>query len=63
MYRPEHYTAMQIKEWGTDTETLLGWQPARPISGPGIGFWHRLKLAFAVFTGKADALFWWPPED
>jgi hypothetical protein len=30
--------------------------PARPIGGGP--FWQRWKLAWAVFTGKADALFW-----
>lgn len=37
-------------------------QPARPI-----GFYSlpsRARLAWAVFTGRADALFWvWRPEE
>jgi len=30
--------------------------PARPIGGGP--FWQRWQLAWAVFTGRADALFW-----
>ena len=33
------------------------WEPSRPIDGGP--FWQRFGLAWAVFTGKADALFWW----
>jgi hypothetical protein len=32
------------------------WAPSRPLDGGP--FWQRWKLAWAVFTGRADALFW-----
>lgn len=32
------------------------WVPARPIGM--IGLLHRLRTAWAVFTGKADAVYW-----
>lgn len=32
------------------------WMPARPLGAPTIG--NRLKCAWLVFTGKADALTW-----
>jgi hypothetical protein len=31
------------------------WLPARPLAGP---FWARLKDAWRVLTGKADAFTW-----
>jgi hypothetical protein len=34
----------------------MAWVPARPCGYPS--FWHRLKAAWLVFTGKADALRW-----
>lgn len=37
-------------------KTVRCWVPARPCSAPS--FFERLCLAYAVFTGKADALFW-----
>lgn len=30
--------------------------PCRPVGY--FGLFHRLRMAWAVFTGKADALFW-----
>lgn len=35
------------------------WVPARPLGFYSLS--HRIKLAWMVFTGKADALTW--PED
>ena len=32
------------------------WEPARPMGY--FSLWSRLRLAWAVFTGRADALFW-----
>lgn len=41
----------------TQAEVLKGWWvPARPLDGGP--FWQRFQLAWAVFTGRADALFW-----
>lgn len=33
------------------------WVFSRP-EPPAFGFWWRLRVALAVFTGKADALYW-----
>jgi hypothetical protein len=32
------------------------WMPARPLGYDSLSM--RLRLAWAVFTGRADALFW-----
>lgn len=47
-----------------------GWIPLRPLTWPGIALCRRLKVAWGVFTGKYDAVFWeptlkqcWKPED
>jgi len=35
------------------------WVPARPLPFYGLfGFWLRLKDAWAVLTGRADAFIW-----
>jgi hypothetical protein len=34
------------------------WVPARPVGGPS---WWRVKAAWSVLSGKADAVVW--PED
>ena len=34
------------------------WVPARPHSYPGFNLVSRIKLAYAVFTGRYDALDW-----
>ena len=39
----------------TQTERNEKWVPARPIDGP---FIWRLKAAWAVLKGKADAFTW-----
>lgn len=49
-------TASELKYWDCDTETVDGWKPARPIGIDGI--FRRFKLAWKVFTGKADVLTW-----
>lgn len=42
------------------TKRLLGdeWVPARPINWRYTSFEYRLKAAWLVFTGKADAVVW-----
>ena len=34
------------------------WTPARPMGWQGLGLRHRLRAAWLVFTGKADAVRW-----
>ncbi len=44
-------------------QSQSGWWPARPMSyRSGLQLFHRLRLAWMVFTGKADALKWEPPN-
>ena len=58
---PMMYSADQIKNWDTDekrndSEGREYWQPARPYGRPSlIG---RFVLAWKVFTGECDALYW-----
>ena len=35
------------------------WVPCRPLGWPGIrGIWFRVKAAWLVLTGEADAVVW-----
>ena len=60
MRQPDGYEAGTIKRWDTDKETSHGsWEPCRPEPRNSMYPWHwRLKLAWDVLTGKADALYW-----
>ncbi len=49
-------TAIQVKNWDCDKEISGEWVPARPEGS--FCLIRRLKLAWKVFTGKADALVW-----
>jgi len=58
MEAPNEWTCTTLREsWKIVSEEIDGkWYPARPI---GLGsILNRFQLAWAVFTGKADALFW-----
>lgn len=50
-------TAYQIKHWDCDKKILGKWVPARPEGRKGL--FRRFKLAWKVFTGKADVLVWY----
>jgi hypothetical protein len=56
----------QISELMEFTSTVsqrhpdLGWIPTRPLTWPGLALRRRLKVAWGVFTGKYDAVFWEP---
>lgn len=50
-----------VRDWKTQVEVhVVGdraqYVPARPLGYPS--FFHRIKMTWAVFTGRADALFW-----
>ena len=34
------------------------WYPARPLNYQYRSFWQRIKEAWAVFTGRAEAFVW-----
>ena len=50
------FTAAAIKEWDCDAKIDGKWTPARPIGMGGVK--RRFKMAWLVFTGKADVLTW-----
>jgi hypothetical protein len=62
MRQPSRFTAASIKQWDVLTKARRGtWTPARPepfYYGLFGSIANRFRLAFYVFTGKADALFW-----
>jgi hypothetical protein len=52
MYTLQHLNTKAL----TATKEINGkWVPARPLIG---SFWDRLKEAWRVLTGKADAFTW-----
>ncbi len=62
MRTPESYEVNQLlKSDRNQTEIEPGnWVEARPHDpSTRYGFTQRFKAAFAVLTGKADALFWY----
>lgn len=59
---PNKYTLKELLETisdGSKVEVNGRWYPARPLGYYSLR--SRLKIAWAVFTGKADAVTW--PED
>ena len=59
--KPMLYSADQIRAWDVDeqcrdTEGREYWQPARPEGRSS--FIARFVLAWKVFTGECDALYW-----
>lgn len=59
---PHPYTASEIVNWHNAEEYAPGkWRPARNCGYTSYSWFHikmRFQMAWAVFTGKADALFW-----
>ena len=54
------WTLRRLLQHTVQTEIASGvWVSARPLNGP---FTYRLRAAWAVLTGKADA-FTWPTAD
>jgi len=62
-YGPNPWSLKQLMEYcrnGPITGSAeRGWMPARPLGLDTLS--SRLRLAWAVFTGRADALFWEEP--
>jgi len=50
------FSAEALGDWPNTAQTAVGWVLARPIGKTGIRW--RLKMAWKVFTGEADVLFW-----
>ena len=60
-FHPNHITSLAMHNLVDAVALIDGrWQPARPISFPTL--LQRLRLAWWVFIGRADALTW-PNQD
>lgn len=56
-YHPNHITSLSLHNLVDAKCDVNGkWQPARPISCPSL--LERIRYAWWVFIGKADALTW-----
>jgi hypothetical protein len=63
MNTPHLYYVPELVKWENTTQTChpeAGWIPARPLGFQGLSLKRRLKLAWGVFTGKYDAMYWEP---
>lgn len=63
MNTPHLYYVPELTKWANENQTKhpeAGWIPARPLGFQGFSLKRRLKLAWAVFTGKYDAVYWEP---
>ena len=58
MRPPSLLTVPAVRETCEHTHTEIDgqWVPARPLGFYSL--WHRIRCAWLVFTGKADALKW-----
>jgi len=58
MKNPSVYSLRHIVDKHNDSQTEINgkWVPARPIGLYSLR--ERFRIAFMVFTGKADALTW-----
>lgn len=63
MNTPHLYQVSDLVESTQQASQLhpeCGWIPVRPLGFQGISLKRRLKLAWGVFTGRYDAVFWEP---
>jgi len=67
MNTPHLYYVPELVKWSQTASTChpeAGWIPLRPLGFQGLSLKRRLKLAWGVFTGKYDAVYWEPtPRD
>jgi hypothetical protein len=59
MKAPNIISVKEIRTWNSDAELNGKWVPARPLGLDTLA--NRIRLAWLVFMGKADALIW--PEN
>jgi hypothetical protein len=57
MRNPDIYSPSEFKDSPITFKDGI-WIIARPLPFYGLRLFHNLKIAFAVFTGKYDALKW-----
>jgi hypothetical protein len=56
---PRMLTAAQLKDWQNDTIGYSGaYGMARPFGCFGLRLQYSVKLAWIVFTGTAEVVFW-----
>lgn len=63
MNTPHLYQISDLVKQTREVATLhpeAGWIPCRPIGFQGLSLRRRLALAWGVFTGRYDAIFWEP---
>lgn len=56
---PNAFSASEIATWPTAEEYEPGrWRPSRPCSWNGLCLRKRLVMAWHVFMGEVDVLYW-----
>ncbi len=63
MKTPHLYQVSDLVDCTNAVRTLhpeAGWIPMRPVGFQGLALKRRLKLAWGVFAGKYDAVYWEP---
>ena len=62
MKLPYSYWACDLKAYMNEntglSKDMTNWHPVRPIQLTSLRIFYRIKLAWDVFTGKADAVYW-----
>lgn len=49
---------VKIAQTNASSHPTLGYTPARPLGLQGLGIRLRIRAAWLVFTGQADAVRW-----
>ena len=56
---PTVFPVDELTHWRAEAEVRPGqWEPARPLGLQGVFLRHRLRVAWLVFRGEADAVRW-----
>ncbi len=56
---PDTFSALELRNWSCDEEYAPGkWRPSRCLPFSAFQLKRRIKIAWAVFTGKMDAVYW-----
>lgn len=59
MRNPSIWRAIELRKWDAFTKDERGnYIPARPLPWYGLRLFKNLKIAYYVFIGKYDALYW-----
>lgn len=56
---PDTFSALELKNWPNEEEYAPGkWRPSRCCPFTSFQLWRRIKIAWRVFTGKIDGVYW-----